>query len=415
MSRTHAHRLIFAITLLLAMATDQRALIVLAADPAPPQKPTNPGVAASKIKWKKTTLDAKFRSEGVAIGDFNHDGKLDIAAGSVWYEAPDWKMHSILDQPKEYDPHNYSNSFCCFAEDLNGDGWTDLIVVDFPGKETWWFENPKQADKPWPRHELAKVTNNESPTMWPLLADGKRQLVCATAPTQAGSDGADRTMAFFTRADDPLKAWDLHSVSAKAAPLTTKYSHGLGVGDVNGDGRSDIITHDGWYEAPADALKGDWKWHPAKIGVDCSQMYVFDFNGDGRNDILSASAHRRGIWWHEQLADGSFKTHEIDTSFTQTHSVCFADINGDGLPDIITGKRWWAHGPSGDEAPGDPAVLFWFELTRKDGQPVWTPHEIDHDSGVGTQFEVGDVNGDGLPDIAISNKKGVFLFEQVRE
>ena len=121
------------------------------------------------------------------------------------------------------------------------------------------------------------------------------------------------------------------------------------------------------------------------------------------------------MWWHEQLAGGEWKTHVIDDSFSQTHALCLADINGDGLPDFVTGKRWWAHGPKGDINPDEPAVMFWFELTRKDGKPVWTPHQIDHDSGVGTQFEVADVNGDGLLDVVTSNKKGTYYFEQVRE
>ena len=95
------------------------------------------------ITWKKTVVDRVFRSEGVAIADVNRDGKVDILAGDVWYEAPDWKMHEIR---KVGDYGNglasYSECMLCWADDINGDGWTDLIVVDFPGKETWWWENP---------------------------------------------------------------------------------------------------------------------------------------------------------------------------------------------------------------------------------------------------------------------------------
>jgi hypothetical protein len=91
------------------------------------------------------------------------------------------------------------------------------------------------------------------------------------------------------------------------------------------------------------------------------------------------------------------------------------DINGDGLKDFVTGKRWWAHGPTGDADPNAPAVLYWFEARRgPDGSTQFIPHKIDDDSGIGTQFVVADVNGDKLPDIVVANKKGVFLFEQVR-
>ena len=118
---------------------------------------------------------------------------------------------------------------------------------------------------------------------------------------------------------------------------------------------------------------------------------VGDFNADGDNDVLSSSAHRFGIWWHEQTPDG-WKTHQIDKGFSQTHAVCLADINGDGLADFVTGKRWWAH-MGGDPGSRDPALVVWYELARKDGRPVWTKHVIDADSGVGTQFEVADLNG----------------------
>ena len=396
----------------------------------PAEKPAQP---PTKITFKKIQLDDKFRSEGVAIGHFSPgptppkiEGgvgrhvtakwkSMDIAAGTVYYAAPDWKrMVPFADKAMEYDPHGYSNSFCNFAEDLNGDGADDIIVVDFPGKQTWWWENPGAAGGIWKKHVLTDVTNNESPSMWPLFGEKQRSLICAFSPDPKNPDGPDRRMAYLSRDTDPAKPWTIHAISAKAAPATTKYSHGVGVGDVNGDGRPDILCKDGWWEAPADPAQEEWTFHKANFGPDCSQMYVYDVNGDGRADVISASAHAVGIWWHEQLADGTWKTHEIDKSFSQTHGVCFADITGTGVPSIITGKRWWAHGPTGDVDPGQPAVLCWFELVRKDGQVEWVKHLIDEDSGVGTQFEVGDINGDGLLDIAISNKKGVFVFLQER-
>jgi hypothetical protein len=379
---------------------------------------TSVSLSAAEVGFKRTQLDPKFRSEGVTVGDFNHDGKLDIAAGSVYYAAPDWKMVSILEKPNEYDPHAYSNSFQDFADDVNGDGRTDLIVVDFPGKETWWFEQPESpGGGPWKKHVATQVTNNESPQYLDVDGDGKRELVCAVAPDQNATDGPDRQLALLRPTKDPAAVWAIRAISAKGAPSTTRFSHGLGAGDINKDGRNDIVCPQGWWEAPADANQAEWAFHPGALGEACSQMYVFDFDGDGDNDVLSTSAHGEGMWWHEQTPDGFKKegTHEISREFSQTHATMMADINGDGLPDFITGKRFWAHGPSGDVKPNDPAVVFWFELTRKDGKPVWIAHEIDHDSGVGTQFEVADVNGDGMLDVITGNKKGVYYFEQTRK
>lgn len=376
-----------------------------------------PKHVAKEAKFKKIQLDDKFHSEGVAVGDFNHDGKMDIAAGNVYYAAPDWHMVVIDPDPKTgeaktYDPNGYSNSFCNFAADLNGDGWTDLIVVDFPGQKTWWYENPGRAGGPWKKHVITEVTNNESPTFSLLVNPRKRSLVCGINPDPKNPDGPERRMAFLDPAKDPYEPWTIRTVSKKAPPGTNKYSHGLGVGDVNRDGRNDILCKDGWWEAPADESQAEWVFHPANFGPDCAQMYSVDINGDAKNDVLTSSAHNKGIWWHEQTADG-WKSHLIDDTISQTHSMCITDINGDGLFDIVTGKRWWAHGPKGDVDPDKPAVLVWYQSQRnKDGTVDWIKHVIDEDSGVGTQFEMAHINGDDRVDIAVSNKKGVFIFLQ---
>ncbi len=371
--------------------------------------------AGKKIGFKRTQIDTKFRGEGVAVGDFNHDGKLDIAVGSVYYAAPDWKMHVIGEKAEEYDPHGYSNAFMCFADDLNHDGWTDLIILGFPGRESVWLENPQGGDKPWKRHVICPVTNNESPQYVDIDGSGQKALVMGVAPDEAHCDGPDRQMAILRPDKDPTKPWVIQAISDKAAPGTTRFSHGLGIGSIRGNGRNDVLCREGWWESPEEKnQKSPWKFHGVNFGPDCSHMYVFDFNGDGLNDVLTASAHQYGIWWHEQTKDG-WKTHEIDKSFSETHAVVLADISGDGLPGFVTGKRYWAHGPSGDPGAGEPAVLKWFELKRSAGKAEFIPHEIDNHSGVGTQFEVIDVNGDGLLDIAIGNKSGVYLFEQTRE
>lgn len=258
----------------------------------------------------------------------------------------------------------------------------------------------------WKRHACVPVTNNESPLYVDLDADGRRELVFGFDP--------GRHMGYAKPSSDPQSMWKITAISTENAPGTERYSHGLGAGDINGDGRSDVLVPQGWWEATEDRAKTPWTFHTANLGEKCAQMQVYDFDGDGDQDVLSSAAHHLGIWWHEQTPDG-WKTHDIDKTFSQTHALCMADINGDGLPDFVTGKRYWAHGPKGDVNPGDPAVMYWFELQRKDGQASWIPHKFDDDSGVGTQFEVADVNGDGLLDVATSNKKGVHYFQQVRQ
>jgi hypothetical protein len=383
------------------------------------------GPAAAKITWKKTVLDTAFRSEGVAVTDVNRDGKMDILNGEVWYEAPTWKRHEVRPS-KDYTrgkQNVYSQSFACFADDLNGDGYADLIVIGFPGAPCHWFENPKGKAGHWKQHLIWHSACNETPLYVDLFKNGKRVLVMGTQPKGKDNQGQ---MAYFSPGPDPTKPWVMHPISAPSAPGnevpgTRRFSHGLGVGDVNGDGRLDVICTGGWWEQPAKADgKAPWKFHPAKLGPDCADMYAYDIDGDGKADILSSSAHRYGIWWHQQRAGAkgspTFLSKDLFPRLvSQTHALVLADINGDGLLDLVTGKRWWAHGPKGDADPNLPARLYWFEARKgRDGMTSFTPHVIDEDSGIGTQFVVADVNGDGLLDVVTSNKKGTFLFEQVR-
>lgn len=368
--------------------------------------------AAQEIQFKRTQLDATFRAEGVAVGDFNGDGRLDVAAGSAVYLAPDWKMFSIKDKVEAFDIAAYSDVFCCYAEDMNGDGRTDIVQVDQPGRATSWFANPGQPGAVWARHVMVPVTNNESPIYADVDGDGQRDLVAGWCPDAANPDAPERRTVVARKADDPTAAWKLQIISEGAAPGSQKYYHGLGVGDVNGDGRADVVTRHGWFEQPAQWTDALWPLVPAALGEDCAHMVVYDCDGDGDPDVISSSAHRYGVWWHERTADG-WTTHTIDDTFSQTHAVELVDINGDGLKDFVTGKRFWAHGGH-DPGAREPALLVWYELKRENGQPTWKRHTIDTDSGVGTQFEVADINGDKLPDVIISNKKGVYLFEQVR-
>src|SRR5262249_12642323 len=176
-----------------------------------------------------------------------------------------------------------------------------------------------------------------------------------------------------------------------------------------GDGKLDVLCTEGWWEQPAKDEGKPWKFHPAKFGGACADMYVYDVDNDGKADVISSSAHNYGVWWHKQRPGNdenpSFETKNILQGLvSQTHALHFVDINGDGLKDLVTGKRWWAHGPHGDADPMVPADLYWLEAKKaKDGVTSFAVHRIDDDSGIGTQFFVGDVNGDKLPDIVTSN------------
>ena len=367
-----------------------------------------------EVRFKKIALDREFRSEGVAVADVNRDGKIDVIAGNLWYEAPNWTTHEIQ-PPKQFDAAKaYSNSFINFASDVNNDGWIDQIRIGLPATDiVVWHENPRGKNQPWVEHKLFRNACNESPAFAMLSGAGKSPVLIFSFD--------DSQMAWYEPNKDPYAEFVAHTISEKFtkeqanASGVFRYSHGLGVGDINGDGRNDVIVRTGYWEAPADPRQANWKFVPVNLGDECAQMQVYDVNGDGRNDIISSAAHKVGVWWRQQQPDGSFLEHLIDNSFSQSHALELADINNDGLKDIVTGKRFWAHGPTGDVNPGDPAVVVWFELQRTGGEVRWIKHEIDNDSGVGTQFVVADVNRDRLADIVTSNKKGVYVFLQQKQ
>lgn len=357
------------------------------------------------LSFTKHIVHDEFISEGVATGDVNKDGQLDILAGFYWFEAPDWTPHEI-DSVQAFDyTKGYSRSFLNFTQDVNQDGWIDFIRIDFPGEGAYWYENPQREERHWTEHFIDSNVCNESPMMVDVDDDGRMDLVFGHETT--------KTMMWFRPPAKGETAWTSVALSEDNLPGTTRFSHGLGFSDVNGDGRKDIIIREGWWEAPENRADVPWTFHAANLGEPCSQMYTFDFDADGDLDVISASAHAYGIWWHEQLEKPStFSRHLIDTTFSQTHGAALIDMNGDNLPDLITGKRFFAH--QGKDPGGlEPPVLYWFELQRDtQNQPQWVRHLIDDESGVGLQVVIEDLNGDGKLDILNANKKGVIYFLQ---
>lgn len=356
------------------------------------------------VRFQKHLLDARFLSEGVALADVNRDGVTDLFVGDVWFQGPTWAVHAIV-PVQSYEPATqFSHSFINFAADVDEDGWVDQVVLGFPLAGAFWRKNPGADGGHWQAFDIADAAPQESPLFAKVSGDDTSpSLLFQSTPNALG---------IWSPPSDRSQRWVPRKLPLPSAVMLG--GHGLGVGDVDGDGRVDLVTTRGIFIAPAVPDRQGWRFSPVDLGPDCAQMQVFDINGDGRADVASSSAHDVGVFWHERLpgAELAFTRHTIAANFSQSHALEAADVNGDGRVDLVTGKRMWAHGPTGDVDPNAPKVLYWFEQMPNGTEPRFVAHLIDDDSGVGTQFVAADVTGDGRVDIVVANKRGVHLFTQ---
>ncbi|MDA1264865.1 MAG: FG-GAP-like repeat-containing protein, partial [Planctomycetota bacterium] len=365
--------------------------------------------------WHTIQLNPEFTCEGASYGDVNGDGVNDVVAGPFWWAGPEFSARHRYYDGKVFETEAYSDHFFSWVRDFDEDGDNDILVIGFPGQVAHWYENPGAGEGAFTPHLIHDNVDNESPHFTDLDGDGREDLVCHSG---------GRLCWFSIDPANPRARWTRHDLSE---PLGLgRFTHGMGVGDISGDGKPDVLLNTGVWVQP-DALAGQsWQRVPFLFsrGQGGAQMLVTDVDGDGDGDVVtSLNAHRYGLSWFENRLgeDPPFVEHPIMGSVagehgcpiavSELHALDLADVDGDGQPDVVTGKRWKSHN-YGEPGSRDSAYLLWFSFERGEGGVTWTTHLIHDVSGVGVQVMAGDVDGDGRTDVVVGSKAGAHLHLQ---
>ncbi|MES1214404.1 MAG: VCBS repeat-containing protein [Bacteroidota bacterium] len=357
--------------------------------------------STGEIKFvKKIISTEKYESAGVA--DIDQDGTLDIVSGAYWYKGPDFTTKNFIYQPYAFE--DYYDDFSTILRDVNGDAYPDIITGGWWGETLKWIENPGKNNTAWKVHDVYKCGNVETTREWDIDGDGFAEVV---------PNNPSKAIAFYElqrdKAGKPAGEFKRYEV----APVQ---GHGLGCGDINGDGRKDLVSANGWFEAPANIFTGKWVFHnDFTISFAGSvPMIVTDVNNDGVNDLIVGHAHDYGLSWYEQKLTGKdtrkWIKHVIDSTVSQFHEMQWIDIDGDGKPELLTGKRYRAH-QENDPGSLDPLGIYYYKL---DGNS-FIKHIISFGptgdgKGTGIFMSVADLRGSGRKDIVAAGKDGLCVF-----
>lgn len=363
--------------------------------------------AGDDLAFRRHVINADSEFMSAAVFDVNKDGKLDIACGGFWYEGPSWKKHFLRNvETRGGRPDGYAHQ----VFDVNGDGWPDLITFNWRTSSIKWIEHPGLGlarSEEWKAHTIAVPGPSETGRVVDLLGDGTPVLLPCGSNFAAWwelkrTPGADGRM---------TPEWIRHDLPRELA------GHGLGWGDINGDGRIDLIGHSGWAEAPADRRKGRWIWHPDfELDQASIPVLVVDVDGDGLNDIVWTRGHDFGIYWlqQERSANGkiSWTKHTIDTTVPGAHAPLWEDLDGDGVKELIVGRRYLAH-EGRDPAEYDPLSAYRYQFDPK--SRAWKRWLISYDDGVcfGLDPKVVDLTGSGRKDLVLAGRHGLYWLENL--
>jgi hypothetical protein len=455
-----------------------------------PTQPVKIPTTAGKLTYTKQVIHAEFLAESCSIADYNNDGMPDVSSGRIWYEGPAFtKQHPFRDghgvlpsagNGEEIDT-GVSDDWSDFPFDVDGDGNTDIINIAQcdvneivktnpkvgtvqPHATAYWYKNPGPAgqagDPNWQKFLIHQDVRLEQHGLIDMNNDGFPEIYGACKncepPTTKGY--------YHGNPANPTAGWSYQAVTGPVKfPFQggLGWMHGAGGGDVNGDGLPDLLERSGaWLQQPG----GKWsqtectgKNTPAGCGwvkqnfydglpdnegnKGASHMYAVDMDMDGIPDVVAADwAHGEGLYWYKQGADGKFTKYQFmggagaadktkwKAGFSEPHALQVVDMDGDGRPDIVTGKMRFAHpyGYGDPDPDGVPYLYVFKNVAAADPNsggpitlqpvlidPLGNPGQVGTPPGgmgVGRQLAVGHVNTDGIMDICIASKVGLAVF-----
>ncbi|MFC1538993.1 FG-GAP repeat domain-containing protein [Candidatus Latescibacterota bacterium] len=340
----------------------------------------------------------------VAVADLNNDGRPDIIglstnpANLVWYENPSWEKHVITTKTKE--------NIDLAVYDIDNDGRLDIALADEFGMSRTtaggllhWLKCPDNPTREW---ELTYI--GEEPTSHRLLwadinGDGKKELVNVPIMGRGAKEpdwNVGVNLVWFDVPENPSKnRWEPQLIDN-----TLTVIHGASVVDWNGDRCEDILTasFEGVHVFSPNVRENMVAWKKNHIG----EGYQTDAPERGASEIalgeIGSSSNRFFATiepWHGDNVvvytpgkerDTLWNRHVIDSTFNEGHALVCADIDNDGIDEIIAGYR------------GKGASLFIFRADGSDGTS-WKRITLDNGDMATSGICTADINGDGYLDI----------------